>query len=553
MKLARVFSDYMILQWEMPICIWGTASKAQTVPVRLNGVEIATAQIPAGDFTIHLPPQEAMEDALLEIGDIRLEHVGIGEVWVAGGQSNMEFMLQYDKDGEQEIAAANDPGLRTYIVGQYSFPGERELGYKAWNPWDRWLPFCPECAKELPAVAIYFAQELRKRGVPVGIVSCNCGGTSAAAWTDRELLATHPELKVYTDEFDAMVAELDMERFQKIRSFVRPAMASPASQKTSQIIMKNTFHPDFLQKAMAGAMRQEARQNPEQTRAVPAGLDLSQISQAELLREGPGDKCEPGSLYTNMVKEIEGYGVRGVIWYQGESDENKAELYSVLFPAMIDCWRNAWKKRNPAQHTLPFLYAQIAPYGIWMNNGSENYPELRRRQEMVADSCPDVYMASISDVGNVYDIHPKEKRPVGHRLALLARKYVYGETALLADAPRAVEARKEGDTLTVHFQNGEGLHIVPGDFSAFNGFSLAEISPEFRPPVLGGVCGLEVLADGKPVSHGECRANGEDLKITGEEIAGAKTLTIRFARTPFYQVNLYNATEIPAFPFELTV
>ena len=551
MKLARVFSDHMVLQRQRPICIWGTCDAAQTVAVRLDGREICRESIEPGDFTLLLPAQEAAEDVLLEIGDIRLEHVDIGEVWVAGGQSNMEFMMQYDAEGDAEIAAAADPHLRTYIVGQYSWTGEREAGYKAWNPWDRWLTWQPENAPVLPATAIYFAKELRAQGIPVGILSCNWGGTSAAAWTDRAVLEADPVLRVYPDEFDRLTASLDLPRFQAIRDAVRRAMASPESQKARDMIMKTTHHPSRLEKMMMAAAQkpQEAVDGPS---SAPEKSGLAGLPREELMREGPGDKSEPGSLYTNMLLEIAGYTARGVIWYQGETDENKAELYARLFGTMIGCWRQTWQKRDPAQEKLPFLFVQLAPYGIWMTNTSVNYPELRRQQQLAADTVPDVWMTSIGDVGNVYDIHPKEKRPVGHRLALLARKYIYGED-LLADAPGASGAEREADAVRIRFENGTGLHLVPRDFTSYNGFAAEEIEPSLLPPVLGGVGGLCVLAGGAAVEDAGCSVEADALVIRSPAFRNAAEIRIEFAQTPFYQVNLLNGAEIPVKPFVLTV
>lgn len=129
MQLARVFADYMVLQRDKPLLIWGCSEKEEKLSVKINGLKVCDARITEGEFSFTIPAQEAAEDVLIEIGEVRLEHVDIGEVWVAGGQSNMEFMLQYTEDGEKEIAAAGDEHLRTYIVGQYSFAGEREEGY----------------------------------------------------------------------------------------------------------------------------------------------------------------------------------------------------------------------------------------------------------------------------------------------------------------------------------------------------------------------------------------------------------------------------------------
>lgn len=546
MELARVFKDGMVLQRDIPICIWGHSETAQTLTVRLNGEFLCEANVTGGEFTIQLPAQSAMEDAVLEIGDITLRHVDIGEVWVAGGQSNMEFMLQFDQDGAAEIAAANDPHLRTYIVGQYSYSGEREAGYKAWNPWDRWLPFTPEHAAELPAAAVYFAKELRAKGVPVGILSCNWGGTTASAWTERKRLEADPILRVYTDEFDQMAARLDMARYQAIRETVRPAMASPESQALSQMLMKNTFHPSELQKGLAV----QGSGNSSIFPVIP-GIDSATLTMEELMQEGPGDKNEPGALFENMVIEIVGYTVRGVIWYQGESDEHHANIYARLFRTMIENWREAWVKKNAAQTRLPFLFVQLAPFGVWMVNTSENYPELRRQQQAVADILPDVCMAAIGDVGNVYDIHPRAKHPVGYRLALLARKYIYQETELLADAPRAIRLERQADILRVCFANAYGLYLRPEGFNNYNGFSLDVIEPALRPPVLGGVGGLCVLTDGSPLAEAHCAVEKNTLVIRSEALTAAERVTVEFAQTPFYQVNLFNRSDIPALPFRL--
>lgn len=133
-----------------------------------------------------------------------------------------------------------------------------------------------------------------------------------------------------------------------------------------------------------------------------------------------------------MLKEIIGYSAQGVIWYQGETDDKKPQMYGKLFSAMIACWRRDWKEKNAAMDRLPFLFVQLAPFGTWRDNSSESYPVLRCQQEFVSKSVQDVYMTCISDIGNVYDIHPKVKKPVGQRLAQLAVKYIYGMD-ILAD------------------------------------------------------------------------------------------------------------------------
>ncbi len=555
MKLARVFSNHMVLQRNMPILIWGTSGKAEKIEVRINHSSICMVDIPEGVFSFQIPAQEAAEDVLLEIGDICLEHVDIGEVWVAGGQSNMEFMLKYTEGGEEEIASANDEHLRMYTVGQYSFEGEREAGYKAWNPWDQWFPYVPEHAPEFSAAAVYFAKELRKSGIPVGILNCTWGGTSASAWTKKAYLEADEVLRVYVNEFDEMVAQMDLDRYYQIKNMIRPTMSSPKSRETTSVLLKNTFKPAQLGQMMR-EMAKNGQKTEKETEDAPEQKnvsDVSDLSIEEMYAVGPGEPNEPGALYENMVREIAGYSVRGVIWYQGETDENKSGIYGRLFGTLIRCWRDEWKQKNTAAVKLPFLFVQLAPFGIWMMNGGENYPALRAQQDTVSKKIPDVYMACISDIGNVYDIHPKNKKTVGERLALLAEKYVYGKSEVMADAPEPGGVTREGDILQISFQNGRGLYKRNEDFSSYNGFSCDEIDEKLLPPVLDGVNGLNVIADGKKLEKAVCEIKDDRLLIHAEELCGAEKIRVEFAQTGFYQVNLYNEADIPMRPFLITV
>lgn len=534
MQLARVFSDYMVLQRRTPVLIWGESEKDEKIEIRINKSVVCAAEITKGAFSFLIPAQEAAEDVFLEIGNICLEHVDIGEVWVAGGQSNMEFMLKYTENGGKEIQSAGDEHLRTYTVGQYSFAGEREAGYKAWNPWDRWLTYVPEHAPELPATAVYFAKELRKSGIPVGILSCNWGGTSASAWIKKERLLEDDVLKVYVDEFEDTVSKLDLKSYQMMKDRIRPMMASPESREAMSMMLKSTFPPDEWKHMMFAQVKQEK----------------GQPSMEDLMVVGPGEPNEPGTLYENMVQEIVGYSVRGVIWYQGETDENKAAIYARLFSALIHCWRDEWKKKNAPVGKMPFLFVQLAPYGNWMGSSNENYPMLRKQQEQVSKEIPDTYMASISDIGNIYDIHPKNKKDVGERLALLAKKYVYGSSEILADAPEMEQIIKEGDTLVIQFANGQGLHIKDIKFSSYNGFACMDIDEKLLPPILNGVNGLKVMADGNVLMNAVCKTEGNRLLIHSEKLCDAKEICVEFAQTGFYQVNLYNEAKIPAKPFQ---
>ena len=220
---------------------------------------------------------------------------------------------------------------------------------------------------------------------------------------------------------------------------------------------------------------------------------------------------------------------------------------------MRDCWLDAWRDKKTAQDALPFLTVQLAPFGLWRGSTGERFPIVREQQELAAKTLPDVYMTSISDLGNIFDIHPKVKQPVGERLALLARKYIYGEKKLLADAPEAADVIRDGDTLRISFLGCEGLAIRPESFDNYNGFPLEDIPGNLLPPVLGGVNGLRVIADGEGLADAECSVSYASLLIRSAALRNAQTVRVEFAQTGFYQVNLFNGAGIPAKPFILEI
>lgn len=566
MKLARIFRDYMVLQRNVPIILWGTADAEEKVEVTLNGSKIAETEVQPGEFVLTLPPQRAMEDATLCVGNKVISHVDIGEVWIAGGQSNMEFFLKYDEQGKDEIANAGDEHLRMYTVGRYSFDGDREDGIKAWNPWDEWIPYVAGNAiEEFSAAGVYFAKELRKAGVPVGIINCSWGGTTASTWLDKSILEKDEVLHEYLDDYDAIVAALDLKRYEIIRKYSRPIrFGKPADgiPDSRDVIFETTYYPSELQTIMAGIMGGSADSDTPNPLAPLEEIVGGPIDFAETMAPGPGYENEPGALFEHMVKEIIGYSVKGVIWYQGCSDETHPADYERLFTAMIQCWRKEWMAKNSNQERLPFIFVQLAPFGMWMTENGDQFPELRKQQEATSKDVEDTYMISITDIGNVFDIHPKNKRDVGERLSRMALKYVYQGTELeqkniIADAPEAETLTVEGNKITVGFANGEGLYLKKTDFVSYNGFPVDTIPEKFLPPIVDGINALEVSVNGNEIAaeHLRCSIENNNLKIQVEDddtkIASGDKVMVKLARRGFYQVNLYNSGNLPVKPFEI--
>lgn len=505
-QLAGIFQNGMTLQRQKPIRIWGNTDCRQQITVILNGEVILSDVSIEKDFSLELPPQEAMEDVMLKIAGtndvIELKNVDIGEVWVAGGQSNMEFLLRYEAEGEKEIKKANDKHLRFYDVGEYSFPEEEAYTKKENVCWNKWVSFVPEWAEYFSAVGLYFAKVLRETyDVPVAIVGCNWGGTTASSWTEESYLAADDDLKSYLDDYEAATAELDAEEYYRRHDEALEFLATPKMEIAMRKVLKgNLTFWDYV-------------------KATPILVEIAKHP----LPMGPRNQNSPGCLYRMMVKQIAGFTSRGVIWYQGESDDVKADIYDKLFSAMIRCWRDAWKDE------LPFLFVQLASFGAWLGSTGEKYPTIRQKQELVSKTVPNAYMASVMDSGMEKDIHPKNKRVVGERLALLARKNIYAED-ILCDAPEYRSSELEDGELKLYFSHaGEGLQIRGKKLNA-----------------------LELTVDGNRIKKYTAFAKGDVLCIKSENLKKTSRVDTAFAWTGYCEVNLYNSANLSAKPFRMS-
>lgn len=516
-QLAKIFQDGMTFQRKKACRIWGTSSEAQMAAVYINDRKVAEKELPQGKFSFLFPPQEAAQNVSVRIGaDVSLRHVDFGEVWFAGGQSNMEFPMKYDAAFEEMKDCQPDEHLRYYEVGKYSFQGEREEGLKDGKAWDCWRFLNRDSIGDFSAVALYFAREIRERlGVPVAVVSCSWGGTSASAWVGRSMLESDAGLAVYLQEYEKNLEHMDLEKYYQIHFMKRKNMCGPFARMINDYMMKNTVTMEQVMQYVgklagnAGAQMQEG--------AAGGG----QMSPEAFMLTGPYDENRPCGLYETMLSEVAGYTVQGVIWYQGESDDVHPELYEKLFASLVGQIREDWGEE------LPVIYAQLAPFESWMQAKGERFPELRRQQFKAWEHIRNIHMISCSDCGNRFDIHPKNKQPVGLRMALSAGAHVYGET-LRGDAPVAAGMKLQGRQIDLWFDNADSLHL--------DGEELRE---------------LEVYADGERCAITGWDIEGNGLKLFLDRDVETKKTEVIFAQTPYYQVNLYNEAGLPAFPFAL--
>lgn len=243
----------------------------------------------------------------------------------------------------------------------------------------------------------------------------------------------------------------------------------------------------------------------------------------------------------------------GVLWYQGESDDvpGKNYLYKDMLTGLIGDWRALWNETK-----LPFLIVQLPGFDTWLlDTQSNHYPVIRRCQEQVADTVNDVYLCSISDIGEEKDIHPKNKKAVGERLALLARGHVYRKDSsemFLCDAPRAVSAKRSGNEITIIFRNaGSGMQIK-GDFID----ALKLYTSEKELPYTFRAEGDKLILTLTKMERSSCSFSTQEDAVSKKDAAyladtaEKAEIQIKFAQTPWFLVNVYNQAGIPAVPFE---
>lgn len=501
-SLAPVFSDGAVLQRQMPLRIFGEGPEGAWVTVTLAG-NTARGKVMDGCWQVELAAIEAGQGLTLEAEcrgqRIQARDIAAGEVWIAGGQSNMEYWLRNDAERDTVIAQANDPMLRFFDMPRIVYEGqEKDISFEEYG---KWRPFLPEHAGWFSAVGAYFGKALREKlDVPVAIIGCNFSGTSASCWLDEQYLDAVPELSYYRNAYENAVRDLDLERYKVLYREKQRLEQTPRIQEFSTRLVRGEISLETVRDML--------------TTLTPHQWELINIS------TGPMAPTRPFALFHNMVQRLAPYTARGVIWYQGESDEVLPEQYAVLFEQMVQCWRSAWGIQ------LPFLTVQLAPFGRWLTSTGAAFPELRRQQERAARDIPGVWMASIMDCGMETDIHPKSKRTVGERLSLLARGKIYGETELLCEPPAYLDGRWEKGMLYLRFaHSGEGLSC----------------ESEFPQ-------GLEVFADGCRI---ECEAilTGDQIILTGEALGQAATIEVHYAQMPYVSADLYNSAGLCAKPF----
>jgi len=416
-RLPRVFSDHAVLQRDKPVRIWGWSSAAENVTVKFHDQTMATRADMYGRWEAWLKPEKAGGPYTLTVsGDataapLQRSDILIGEVWIASGQSNMEFPLAGFpgaplKDGDKEIAAASHPNIRLLVQTK------RSTMIEAADSDNVWTLCTPETARNFSAVAYFFGKKIaEEENVPVGLIDSTWGGTPAQSWMSA-----------------AGIAGAELHSLELEAASVERASATAASIKTEY--------------AVEDAAAKAAGKPP----VVHPGLSTDR------------PQWMPSALYDGMIAPYVNYTIRGAIWYQGETDHdipNRALYYSRVFPALIQDWRRQWREGD-----FPFLFVQISSF-----DGGEGWATVRDAQRRTLELV-NTGMAVTLDLGLVKNVHPPDKQTVGARLAQTALGSVYGQKVETA-SPLFVQATTEGSGVRAWFSHAEGLtspDTAIGDF-----------------------------------------------------------------------------------------
>jgi sialate O-acetylesterase len=398
---------------------------------------------------------------------IRFNNVLIGEVWICSGQSNMEWPLSRSLEPQEDIAKSDLPNIRLYTVPKNK-ASEPQADVKS-----VWLECKPVNTPWFSAVAFYFGRSLEQaRKVPIGLIHTSWGGSPAEVWMSRSVLESNPNYLL-----DIIVP--------------------------SDLAVKK--HKDALAayQEQVAALKREGKTATNQPPRSPGWV--------------------PSELFNGMINPIVPFGARGAIWYQGESNAGRAHQYRTLYPDMIKNWRTVWGVKD-----FTFLAVQLAPFKARKTEpGESDWAELREAQ-LLATKMPGVGMAVITDCGDEKDIHPKAKKPVGERLALLARGLAYREAGLVYSGPVYKSLSVKKDKAVLRFDHvGGGLVAKDGDLKGF------------------AICG----EDRKWVWAKAEITGKKDDEITVSHASVTKPVAVRYGWADFPEVNLFNKEGLPATPF----
>ncbi len=469
-RLPEVFGDHMVLQRGMRIPIWGSADPGERIIVSMGGRTARTTAGKDGRWKVKIPRLDAGGPYELIVSGkntLTLRDVLVGEVWVCSGQSNMWWPVERVRGIEQIVSAADYPDVRLFSVWS---PEHDSYGKR-----NEWSACTPETVREFSAAAFFFGRELyREMRIPIGLIHTSMGGSVPEAWMTRKTLASDSAFRPALAWWDSVIAADPgaPERFERYLAQLRGSKREGGPEPDDPGL-------SFVPRPLRFYMR------------FPEGVRRAQL--------------EP----------ILGYGMRGVIWFQGESSIPRAWQYRKLFPAMIREWRRDW-----GQGDFPFVFTQLANY----KSDPLRLPELREAQSMSL-SLKNTAMAVTIDIGDEDDVHFNNKWDVGRRLALAALGTTY-KRDIVYSGPVYRSMRRDGSAIRLRFDHTAGGLVSKGN----------------DPP------GDFIIAGQDRVFHpAEARIAGREVIVSSPRVP--KPVAVRYGWRDVPKCRLYNSAGLPASPF----
>ena len=516
-KMPAIFGDHMVLQQEIKVPVWGTADPSEAITVTAGDHTAKTVAGADGSWRVDLDPfpNGAPPLTLTVTGKttLKFNDVLIGDVWICSGQSNMQLEMHEVYNGATELAKAADPQLRLFRPEKiHSLTPMKDLP-------GRWYVSSPDTAWAFSAAGYFFGRELRaKTNRPIGMVSISVGGTPAQAWTSLDALQKDPAFKPYVDQYQQASANFPAES----QAYTAQMAAYDAAKKDWDEKYGKDFNDRLAQWNKAAAAAYAAGQ-PNPPYPKPG-------------QSPPKKPTEPGGgfrtasvLFNGMVAPLIPYGLKGVIWYQGEDNVLDSQLYVPLFSTLIADWRQRWGEGN-----FPFLFVQIANFN---GHAKEDWPLLREAQLKTSLAVPNTAMAVTIDIGLPDNIHPVDKLDVGLRLALAAENLAYGQKVAYS-GPIYDAMAVEGSAIRIKFTHADsGLKIGAPPW----------VGPRSTVPPTDHLSGFVIAGDDKKWVPADAKIDGSSVVVSSPQVASPVAVRYGWDNAPV--CNLYNQDNLPASPF----
>ncbi len=485
-ELPAMFGRHAVLQREEAVPVWGWGKAGELVNVTFAGQSKQTTADDKGNWRVELDALKAsasgqvLEVTGTESGRLRVPDLLVGEVWMASGQSNMQWALSSTERAKQDIPRADHPAIRMFLTDLVTAASPRRRVGGEWNV------TTPQNAGKFSAVGYYFALKLHAEvGVPVGIIRTAWGGKPSEAFTSRKMLMSKPEGRALVQKLEAETRRFDLGR------------------AVAQYEKKLEGWENIRKANRAGKDPKKRKKLPRKPqKPSPPALSPKRA----------------GAIYNGMIHPWAGYAMKGAIWYQGESNAGRAKEYETIFPLLIQDWRKQWKRE------LPFYFVQLANFRrpTGRPGQASSWAELQNAQRL-ALRLPNTGMAVINDIGAAGDIHPRNKKDVGERLARWALANEYGRKDVVVSGPLYRDFKVEGSKVRISFEYAEGVKTSDG----------------------GEPGRFEIAGKDQVWYWGKAVIDGEAVLVSSEEVPEPVAVRYAWASNP-EGANLVNAAGLPA-------